>query len=84
MSDTAKKAIAKIRAGSVRYPADHQPGMRVPPGGSSCSSCRYVSDDAMHCGNEYFQRWHGSNELPAPANEYCSDWYEPQEGLVQA
>lgn len=67
--------------GPAEYPPDHQPGMRVPKGGSSCSSCRYLSDDGRHCGNSYFQKWNGSDELPEPADEYCSDWYEPKEVL---
>lgn len=60
------------------YPKDHQPGMRVPKGGSSCSSCEYLGDDGETCTNEYFIKWHGSDKLPAPADEYCSDWYEPK------
>jgi len=60
----------------AEYPADHQPGMRVPRGGSSCASCEYLMPDRKNCGNEYFQKWHGSSKLPAPADEYCSDWYE--------
>lgn len=61
------------------FPADHQPGMRVPKGGSSCASCEYYKGN-MTCGNEYFIKWRGSNHIPAPApDEYCSDWYEPAE-----
>lgn len=60
------------------YPPDHVPAMRVPKGGSSCASCEYVSEDKKHCSNEDFIAWHGSNKLPAPADAYCSDWYEPR------
>lgn len=65
----------------VEYPPDHKPGMRVPRGGSSCAICRYLGPDKASCENEYFQRWHGSDHLPAPADEYCSDWFEPKKGL---
>lgn len=57
-------------------PADHKPGMRVPKGGSSCASCKFVSEDKLRCSNEYFIKWNGSDVLPAPADEYCTDWYE--------
>jgi len=30
-----------------------------------------------HCRNPYFIQWHGSDKLPFPANEFCSDRYEP-------
>jgi hypothetical protein len=60
------------------YPANHQPGMRVPKGGSSCSSCKYLSENGKECTSEFFIKWHGTDKLPAPANEYCSDWYEPR------
>lgn len=61
------------------YPADHVPAMRVPKGGSSCATCKYVGEDRKHCSNEYFIKWNGSNKLPAPADSYCSDWYEPRQ-----
>ena len=60
----------------AEYPKDHEPGMRVPRGGSSCSSCHYHESDGNRCTNIYFIKWHGSNKIPAPADQYCSDWYE--------
>ena len=62
--------------GKATYPADHSPGLRVPKGGSSCASCTYLSTDGKHCTNKYFIRWNKSSKLPAPADEYCSDWWE--------
>jgi hypothetical protein len=62
----------------AEYPDDHQPAMRVPKGGSSCSSCEYLGSNGKTCKNEYFMKWHGSNKLPAPADQFCSDWYEPK------
>lgn len=70
--------------GQAEYPADHQPGMQVPKGGSSCSSCEYLQPDGKTCGNEYFQKWNGSNVIPAPPDQYCSDWWEPKEGQEEA
>lgn len=62
-------------------PPDHQPGIRVPKGGSMCKNCKYLKDAAKGlCGNKYFIRWNGSAKIPAPIDEYCSDWYEPENG----
>ena len=63
----------------AEFPENHKPGMVVPKGGSSCASCKYYKG-MMKCGNEYFQKWHGSDQIPAKApDEYCSDWYEVSE-----
>lgn len=67
----------------IEYPLNHKPGMRVPRGGSSCSSCEYLGSDGETCKNKYFIKWNGSNVLPAPADSYCSDWYEPQEKKME-
>lgn len=72
------KASFDVAAGAVTYPDDHKPGMKVPKGGSSCSSCEYLQDGG-NCSNEHFQKWNGSSKIPAPVDEYCSDWYEPKE-----
>lgn len=65
------------------YPSDHIPALKVPKGGSCCANCKYVSVDKKHCGNDHFAKWHGSTRLPEPADQLCSDWWEPQEGLLQ-
>lgn len=63
------------------FPPSHQPGMRVPKGGSSCAKCEYLKDHEKGlCGNKYFIAWNGSNKIPAPIDEYCSDWFEEEEG----
>ena len=61
------------------YPSDHEAGLRVPKGGSSCASCKYLKDrEERICGNPYFVRWNnGSNVIPGKIDEYCSDYYEP-------
>lgn len=67
----------------AEYPPDHEPGMRVPKGGSCCANCKFLGDDKASCTNEYFIKWNGSEKLPAAADEYCSDWYEPGEAQSQ-
>lgn len=65
-----------------QLPKDHQPGIRVPKGGSSCASCEYYKG-GMKCGNKYFIKWNGSDKIPAKApDEYCSDWYEPLDAAL--
>jgi len=62
------------KKGPIEYPPDHNPGMKVPKGGSMCANCKYF-DGKDSCVNKYFIKWNGTGKLPAPANEYCSDWY---------
>ncbi len=62
--------------GTFHLPVSHKAGMKVPEGGAVCSKCKFVSEDLKHCNNKYFQLWNGSDELPLPANEYCSDWFD--------
>jgi hypothetical protein len=57
------------------YPASHKVGMRVPEGGSDCAKCEYV--DGENCANPHFEKWNGSDLIPAPTNEYCCDFFEP-------
>jgi hypothetical protein len=71
----ATKLKVSKNKGPIEYPKDHQPGMKVPKGGSSCATCEYLTPD-KECSNEYFVKWNGSGKLPAPPDEYCSDWYE--------
>lgn len=56
------------------YPANHQVGMKVPKGGSSCSKCEYVSGE--RCRQEKWVRWHGGNLIPEPTDSYCCDFFE--------
>jgi len=75
LNETLDRLI-EFRHRQPTYPKDHEAAMRVPEGGSSCASCRFLSEDRCHCRNHHFQRWHGSDRLPYPADEFCSDWYE--------
>ena len=56
-------------------PRDHQLGMRVPEGGSSCASCKFLTSPTT-CGNKGFIKWNGTKTLPAPKDQYCCDLYE--------
>ena len=71
-------SIGAVSGSKAEYPADHRPGMRVPKGGSDCAKCRYLKGQDR-CSNKYFQRWHGSDRIPAPIDEYCSDYFEPSD-----
>lgn len=73
-----------VHGKKIGFPDDHIPGIRVPKGGSSCASCRYLKNDKVSCGNKYFVAWHGSATIPAPIDSYCSDWYEPRKGFSTA
>lgn len=62
--------------GQAIYPKDHQAGMRVPKGGSSCSRCEYLRTH-NRCGNSHWIKWNdGDNKIPVPSNEYCCDWFD--------
>lgn len=73
------------------YPADHQAGMRVAKGGSMCKNCRFLKDaENRICGNKDFIAWEGhdkpagSNVIPYPIDEYCSDWWKPKHKIVDS
>jgi len=60
----------------IEVPTGHKQGMRVPHGGSSCASCKYL-EPGLNCSNEYFQKWNGGPKIPTKdASSYCSDFYE--------
>lgn len=64
------------------YPADHQAGMEVPKGGSSCLKCEYLAGNQTDCTNRYFIAWNGSEIIPGQIDSYCSDWFESKEGAL--
>lgn len=68
-------------AGRFVLPAYHEPGMRVPHGGSSCANCKYFTWDQNsepHCWEPHFAAWNGGTRLPVDdPNDYCSDWWQP-------
>lgn len=65
--------------GDTKYPKNHLAGTKVPKGGSSCSNCKWVRPGG-ECASQYFQEWNGSAKIPEPVDQYCSDWWEPQDG----
>jgi len=64
--------------GAYRLPLAHRGGVVVPRGGSSCSNCRFLGNDGVSCMERNFQEWNGGLKLPAPADQFCSDWWEPK------
>ena len=62
-------------------PPNHQLGMKVPKGGSSCSKCKFLATPTT-CGNKGFIKWNGEAKLPAPSDEYCCDLYEIAKGYA--
>lgn len=82
LSDSARIRQHPVVHGKPTYPANHKAAMQVPVGGSSCATCVYVTKDQKRCRNSHFQKWNGSPDLPFPADQYCSDWYEPQKGSL--
>jgi len=85
------KGTSEEKLAMPELPPNHHAAMRVPKGGSCCANCEYLGDDKKSCRNDYFIKWDGGKEKPAdsdrlpyPADEYCSDWYEPENELLEA
>lgn len=76
--------VKEAKKGPITFPPDHVPGLRVPKGGSSCATCKFLGKDKKTCTQKNFIKWNGSNLIPAPIDEYCTDWYEPRQGLTNA
>ena len=70
------------KAKLVVLPANHEPAMEVPKGGSSCATCTMYEkdDDSEHgiCHSSEYKEYYGTNKIPHPADQYCSDWYNPK------
>lgn len=75
-----KQAVEEKR--KPTYPDDHEPLMRVPKGGSSCSNCEYVDVEAHSCKNDHYVKWNGGDPklLDVPLDSQCSDWWEGDVG----
>ena len=73
----------KDKRGKFELPENHEPFMKVHKGGSSCANCEYLgTENGKHiCTNKYFVNWYGKSELPENIDEFCSDWYSPNEKL---
>ena len=64
------------RLGSIEYPDNHVPGLKVPTGGSMCANCEYWIKEGNMCKNEYWLRWNkGKAKIPHAGNQYCCDWW---------
>ena len=62
--------------GEYILPPDHTQGLKVPKGGSCCANCEYWDSEKESCKNTYYQKWAGTDKIPNPPDEYCSDWWE--------
>jgi len=78
-----------LTPGKATYPPNHQAAMRVPKGGSMCKNCKFLKDaENRICGEPNFIAWEGegkpagSDRIPLPIDEYCSDWYGPSQGAI--
>lgn len=80
----AAATLAMPDGRTYTYPLNHVPGTIVPKGGSSCGNCRFSVVDApggATCTNPDFiaaelpGKPSGTGLLPAPSDEYCSDWW---------
>lgn len=82
-----REQVAAMDPSVPQYEEDHEPAMRVPKGGSICSKCEYLRDDKKTCRNKNFIAWEspkgdkpaGSDVIPAPIDEYCSDWFHAKD-----
>ena len=64
--------------GEGELPASHQAGMKVPKGGACCANCKWWDQEGTICTNPYYKKWAHTTQIPAPADEYCSDWWQPK------
>lgn len=70
---------------TFRLPQNHKPVMRVPLEGATCSTCKFFevrNIDEGHCRSKYYKDFMHTSQLPYPADEMCSDWYEPLKELL--
>jgi hypothetical protein len=76
--EQANKRLLNEEYGGNEFelPPSHQPGMRVTKGGSCCANCKYWNETSKLCTNKYYIKWNGDDKIPAPADEFCSDWWE--------
>jgi hypothetical protein len=72
---------------TLPLPADHQPAMHVPQGGSMCANCKFYDPTATRnaqygqCREVNYQAFYGTTAIPCPPDQFCSDWYMPDERL---
>lgn len=79
IEEANKRLLAEDYGGKTfELPTNHRAGIKVPKGGSSCSNCIFWDSNESKCTNKYYIKWNGDGSIPYPADEYCSDWYEPK------
>lgn len=60
-------------------PTSHRPALKVPKGGSCCKNCVFYDEKGgKHgtCGSDDYRLYYGTNEIPEPPDEFCSDWWD--------
>jgi|SRR5579859_2755859 len=57
------------------------PVMAKPKNGQFlCIDCKFLSDDKKRCGSSKYRALMGTDVLPRPADEMCSNFFEPASG----
>jgi len=69
--------------GKMVLPSNHKAGLHVPKGVSCCANCKWwvhkENSEEYHCINTYYQEWAGTDSIPYPADEYCTNSWEPKD-----
>ena len=63
--------------GEMVLPPNHKAGLKVPKGGSCCANCKWWVPEKKICASTYYQEWAQTDTIPYPADEYCTNWWEP-------
>jgi hypothetical protein len=63
--------------GPMELPDSHRAGLKVPKGGSCCANCKWWNKEEQVCTSTYYAKWADTNTIPYPADEYCTNWWEP-------
>ena len=86
LGTSAYVGLKRSKHGDFILPPHHDPGLRVPRGGSSCANCKYVYYPASsgarlgppHCWEPSYVLWNKGTRIPVEdARDYCSDWWAP-------
>jgi hypothetical protein len=79
IEEANKRLLAEEYGGKeFELPSNHSAGLKVPKGGSCCANCKFWNSEKSLCGNKYYVKWNGDGTIPVPADEFCSDWWEPK------
>lgn len=80
IEEANKKLLSEnYGGGEYELPSKHKAALKVPKGGSCCLNCEYWNKDKVECTNEFYIKWNGDGKIPAPPDEFCSDWWESED-----